>query len=147
MNLVKKRESNLFQNLRSGVKRTDYVIVFIFTLSLFLRWSIPATIYPLSPNDDYLGIMLSNALIHGPWLGSWSPDILSKPPAYSFFLAFAHFIPLDPTVLMHVFYLLISLLFVKSTSTFFGNFHKSKSSFMRIGFSFLAFNPEFIESH
>ena len=85
--------------------------------------------------------MLSNALIHGHWLGSWSPDILSKPPAYSFFLAFAHFIPLDPTVLMHVFYLLISLLFVKSTSTFFGNFHKSKSSFMRIGFSFLAFNP------
>lgn len=141
MNLVNKRQPILIQNWRSRVKKTDCVIIFIFTLSLFLRWLIPATIYPLSPNDDYLGIMLSNALIHGHWLGSWSPDILSKPPAYSFFLAIAHFIPLDPTVLMHSFYLLISLLFVKSTSKFFGNLHYSNPFFIRVGFLFLAFNP------
>lgn len=129
------------RNLRTRTRTLDFIIVFIFSSSLGLRWLIPANIVPNSPNDDYLGVMLAHNLIQGNWFGGWTPDLLSKPPAYSFFLMVAHFIPVDPTVVLHLFYLLISLLFLKFTVDFFNRSHMSKEMFMRIGFLFLAFNP------
>ena len=122
-------------------KNVDLILFVIFFVSLLLRWMIPATIVPNSPNDDFLGILQANALINGHWLGVWTPDILSKPPAYSFFLMFAHYVPVDPTVFIHIFYLLISMLFLKYAADYFHNFDKFRQSFFRIGFLFLAFNP------
>jgi len=127
--------------LRTWVRTLDFLIIFIFSSSLGLRWLIPAAIAPNTPNDDYLGVMLAHNLIQGHWFGGWTPDLLSKPPAYSFFLMVAHYFPVDPTVLIHLIYLLISLLFLKFTVDFFNSPHKSKEMFMRIGFLFLAFNP------
>lgn len=129
------------RHLRTRARTFDFLIISIFSSSLGLRWLIPATIYPNSPNDDYLGVMLAHNLIRGHWFGGWSPDLLSKPPAYSFFLMIAHFIPVDPTVLIHLFYLLISLLFLKFTVDFFSGSDESKKLFIRVGFLFLAFNP------
>ena len=134
--LVKKR----FQKILPIFTRLDYVIVLISLVSLVLRWLIPATIVPNSPNDDYLGVLLAHNLIHGQWLGAWTPNTLSKPPAYSFFLAIAHYIPVDPTLILHLFYLLVALLFINNLVNYFDKLHYRKI-FTHLAFLFFAFNP------
>jgi hypothetical protein len=85
--------------------------------------------------------MIANNLLHGNWLGQWTPDILSKPPAYSLFLMFAHYIPVDPTLILHFIYLLIVLLLVRTLFDFRITTRISISALRRILFLFFAFNP------
>jgi len=141
MNLRKRISNSKFKGIPLFKKSIDLVIVGLFLLSLGLRWLIPAQIVPNSPNDDYLGVMLAHNLLHGHWLGPWSPDILSKPPAYSFFLALAHFIPVDPTVILHIAYLFVSYYFVFNLTSYLDKTSYFKVSFARLAFLFFAFNP------
>ena len=133
--------SGLQTRSKDSLRKLDWVIVLIFCLSLFLRWLIPAQIVPNSPNDDYLGVMLANNLLHGHWLGGWTSNTLSKPPAYSFFLMLAHFIPVDPTVILHAIYLLIVLAFLRNLRKYFEKELKSWPALNRVFFLLFAFNP------
>ena len=137
---MKLSDKKRLQKILSFFTGLDYVIVLISLVSLVLRWMIPAQIVPNSPNDDYLGVLLANNLLHGHWLGAWTPNTLSKPPAYSFFLAIAHYIPVDPTVILHLFYLLVALLFINSLVNYFDKLQYRKT-FTHLAFLFFAFNP------
>lgn len=121
---------------------TEYrFFILVFLASMCLRILIPPYIVVNSPNDDFLGVMLAHSLIQGHWLGAWTPDLLSKPPAYPFYLAIVHFFRISPTIPMHVFYLAASFYV---TSIILKNSPISsifRRNLKKMVFLILAFNP------
>ena len=121
--------------------RHNYFILFLMTASLGLRILVPPTIVVNSPNDDYLGVMLAHSIIHGHWLGAWTPDLLSKPPAYAFYLAVVHFLRITPTIPMHLLYLVGSYYAISSVLDVTHIDAKLKENLKKIFFLIFAFNP------
>jgi hypothetical protein len=119
--------------------RIDLVTVFILAASLAVRAFIPPSIFPNTPNDDFLGVKLTKNLLDGNWLGDWNSDILSKPPAYSFLLFLLKFIPLEVTLSVHAIYLIAALMFSKELASFARD--RSKHFVKPIIFLIFAFNP------
>jgi len=89
-------------------RKFDPVLVSIALLSSFLRSLIPVSLELNSPHDDLLGAWLARSLLSGTWLGPWDIRTLAKPPGYSFFLYFAHFVPIDITLLTHLLYMAVA---------------------------------------
>jgi hypothetical protein len=87
------------------LRRFDFIIIVIAILSLIVRILIPANVYTNAGHDDYLGIELARNLLNGDWLGTWNNRTLLKPAGYSYFLVIAHFIPIEPQILIHIMYL------------------------------------------
>jgi hypothetical protein len=123
------------------LKHADLMIASVFILSSTLRWLTPAYVIPNSGKDDYLGVLLAHNLLQGNWLGTWTPDTLVKPPAYSFFLVVAHFFPVDPTFILHILYLSISLLFIYSLRGLSSLTQTNYRLFANALFMIFAFNP------
>lgn len=121
------------------VSKIDTVIILIFTFSLLFRLLVPANLAINSPHDDFLGVELANSLLNLDWLGAWNNRTLAKPPGYSFFLLFNHFTGINPVVTLHIFYLVLSLIFSKNLAILIGD-TKPKDS-RRFSFLILAFNP------
>ncbi len=113
-----------------------------FAISMSLRALIPAHVMPGTVNDDLLGVWLANNIIHGEWLGSWNIDTFAKPSGYPIFLAACNFLNLNPVIVLHLIYLLLSLIFTYVALNLSGGQLRKKSTLFVIGsFSFLAFNP------
>ena len=121
--------------------KANLFILVLMASSLFLRILVPPTIVVNSPNDDYLGVMLAHALIHGHWLGAWSPDLLSKPPAYAFYLAVVHFFRVAPTIPMHMLYLVGALYAISTILNVTQLETKVKENLKKVLFLLFAFNP------
>ena len=121
--------------------KTNIFIFVVMALSIFLRIMVPPTIVVNSPNDDYLGVMLAHSLIHGHWLGAWTPDLLSKPPAYAFYLAIVHFLRVTPTIPMHLLYLMASYFAISSILNVTHIDARVKVNLKKIFFLLFAFNP------
>jgi hypothetical protein len=99
----------LSQPILSWLKKRDLIILGIFSTSTGLRFLVPPALVINSPADDLLGVRLASNILSGTWLGLWDQYTLLKPPLYSIFLAFIRPIPLEPTVILHVFMLLVIL--------------------------------------
>ena len=119
----------------------DPIIFSAFVLALALRQVIPLNINLDSPDDDYLGVRMASSLLRGHWLGTWSNTTLLKPPGYSLFLAFAHFIPIPVDTILQFIFL---LLFLKFTAVIFQDSSyriRTVKNLQRLAFVLLAFNP------
>jgi hypothetical protein len=110
-------------------------------VSLFLRSSIPANINVDSPHDDLLGVKIADSLLNGNWLGSWDNTTLLKPPTYSLFLYFSHWLPVETTVFVQFLLLGAFLWFVNIIRKDFTIQERYRSLVPRIIFTLLAFNP------
>ena len=107
-----------------------------------LRALIPPHILPGTMNDDQLGVWLANNILKGEWLGPWTVDSLSKPAGYSLFLAVCKTLSLNPTLTIHLIYLITLLGFVKIImNLFIGRIPLSEKIYVPALFAFLAFNP------
>jgi hypothetical protein len=114
----------------------------ILAISISLRALIPAHVIPGTVNDDLLGVWLANNILHDEWLGSWNIDTLAKPPGYPIFLAICKTLSVNPILMQHVLYLLVSLMFAKLIhSAFLDQTSRRRNIIMVSSFGFLALNP------
>lgn len=97
------------QPLLLWLKKRDLIILGIISTSTALRFLVPPALVINSPADDLLGVRLTSNILSGNWLGAWDQYTLLKPPLYSIFLALIRPIPLEPTVILHLFMLLVIL--------------------------------------
>ena len=77
----------------------------ITSLSIGLRWLVPPNPGYNSTHDDQLLVTLARNILNNEWLGSYQEMghlLLSKPPGYSMFLAYTHWLPWAPTVSIHI---------------------------------------------
>ena len=90
--------------------------MFVFILSISLRWLVPPNPGYNSLHDDQLLVTLAHNIINDHWLGSYREMghlLLSKPPGYSIFLAYTHWLPWAPTVTIHLVLLIGFLLILR----------------------------------
>lgn len=132
---IEEKESQLI------IRRININCIVIFLLSLLIRWLIPSHVVINSPNDDYLGVLQAHNLLSGNWLGSWDQNVLSKPPGYAFFLYLVHWVPVDPTLILHFLYLLLGLYFRNLMSMRVVNKKPLNESLLDLSFLIFAFNP------
>lgn len=138
INFKKIIPSNSLINFKN---KLDPWLVIIALISITVRAFIPENINLDSPHDDYLGVRLASALLHGNWLGHWDNTTLLKPPMYSFFLFVAHWIPIKTVVLVQILLLGSFLWFAKIASGAQIESKTYQTSAVRVIFAILALNP------
>lgn len=112
----------------------DKVLALIAIFSVSLRWLIPPNIILNSMNDDALSVHLSRNILDSGWLGGWGINTLAKPPGYSIFLSLSHFTLIEPHILIHTGFVLVTFLLIKTLNV------KSRNS-TRVIFALIVFNP------
>jgi hypothetical protein len=136
-----KRVLNNYVTLKVRFWPVDGFMIIIALASLSLRYLIPANIATNTPHDDLLGVTLARSLLDGKWLGDWNNRTLAKPPGFSFFLTFAHYIPVEPTLILHSFYLILCIIFVRMLPKIFVLPSGIEQSVYRLVFGIMAFDP------
>lgn len=119
---------------------TLFYMVSIF-INLYLRYETPVRAAFLSGHDDQLGVELSSNILNGQWLGPWNNRTLAKPPGYSLYLTFAHFIPVPFAVLNQILYILVVILLIKKIQKIFISNFKYQKIVIFIVFNYLIFQP------
>ena len=120
-------------------RKFDPVLVSIALLGSFLRSLIPVSLELNSPHDELLGVSLTRSLLNGNWLGQWNGNTLAKPPGYSFFLYFAHFVPIDISLLTYLLYLAVAFYLARLLGRLFAD--GQRTTVIRWVFLLFAFNP------
>lgn len=126
-------------NLVQWVKRYIFILT-IGISSLAIRVYLPGDGGGNSPNDDLLGVRLTQNLLNGDWLGDWNVNTLAKPPAYSFYLLINYFIPIELKYINHFLYLIVSYVLIVNIQKYL----KTDSHIITIraaSFFFFALNP------
>ena len=77
----------------------------------------------------------------GGWLGGWNNRTLAKPPGYSIYLSFAHFIPIQLSVLNQLLYLAAVYVLIQKLKKILPVKFKFKELFFLLTFNFLIFQP------
>ena len=135
-----KNSTSFFEKTLEKTSSNIFFLI-VSSVSLLVRWIIPANLNVDSPHDDLQGIRLAANLLGGNWLGQWDNTTLLKPPTYPLFLVFTHWIPIQTVVLVHLLLLIIFYWFAKYASVCSNSFLEKNVFKTRIIFTFLAFNP------
>jgi hypothetical protein len=119
--------------------KMNYLLCLLGLFYIALCMHLPVTILPLMPHDDGLFMRHAHELITGQWMGKYDQFTLMKGPAYSFFLAFNAFLGTPITLLLSLFYLLSTFVFIKTLRSLgLNNF------FILIVFVLILFHPQLL---
>ena len=118
-----------------------FAYLIVITLNLYLRSLVPLNAALLTPHDDQLGIELSSSILSSGWLGEWNNRTLAKPPGYSLYLAFTHYIPIPFAILNQLFFIFVVMLLIIKLKKIGPSDFRFKELFFLICFTFLIFQP------
>jgi hypothetical protein len=134
-----------FRNWPKQFSLSQYLIFSIYIIvtliNLQFRQLIPINAGSNSPHDDLLGIRLANSLINGGWLGTWDNLTLAKPPGYSFYLFFAHYLPFQFAVINQFMFCSAALMFVLAIRSLLSPSFLMKNFLPIVLYVLLIFNP------